>query len=307
MDEYEQPQVSTRLYHPSAMVPGFSRQSPFPPVFNLPDNTDFYHQPVFDHHLSSYNYIEDTNHDTLPHPRGGERYSNSQSRSQVEDDYQVPSEISHDMLAPLQHYQVSSRNLCYGPDPLNNGPDYASISHVGNRTATGHPRIALSKIYKPTAIRRPYDSLSNIYNTLESESLHYLSNINDPRNSGSMVHLSNIYNTPASRSLVPLSNIYNPPASLLIQPKAPKESRFNDETSNISHSKRKRSQVKSACSKHYLILANCRKSCKKCSHTRPCERCVKQGVELSCREATPRLKKFKAKSNGMVIINFEMK
>lgn len=39
--------------------------------------------------------------------------------------------------------------------------------------------------------------------------------------------------------------------------------------------KAKRIQVKSAC-------INCRKSCKKCSSSRPCERCVKNGQENSC-------------------------
>jgi hypothetical protein len=38
---------------------------------------------------------------------------------------------------------------------------------------------------------------------------------------------------------------------------------------------KKREQVKSAC-------LNCRKSCKKCSLVRPCERCVTYGLESTC-------------------------
>jgi hypothetical protein len=54
-----------------------------------------------------------------------------------------------------------------------------------------------------------------------------------------------------------------------------------------------------------ITLANCRKSCKKCSHTRPCERCVKYNLS-GCVDAPvrPRRKQqlsTKLSSNNLLI------
>lgn len=40
----------------------------------------------------------------------------------------------------------------------------------------------------------------------------------------------------------------------------------------------KRKQVKNAC-------VNCQKACKKCDEGRPCQRCIKYGLEASCRDS----------------------
>ncbi|EGF79526.1 hypothetical protein BATDEDRAFT_25928 [Batrachochytrium dendrobatidis JAM81] len=55
--------------------------------------------------------------------------------------------------------------------------------------------------------------------------------------------------------------------------------------------KRKRDQVKTAC-------INCRKACKKCSHERPCNRCVIHGIELSCTDV-PRKDRIKGPKKNL--------
>jgi hypothetical protein len=66
------------------------------------------------------------------------------------------------------------------------------------------------------------------------------------------------------------------------------------QATSASQEKKKRSQVKSACSIANINIANCRKISKKCSDSRPCERCILRGLEHCCQDAPPKKRSKKS-------------
>ncbi|KAH9256709.1 hypothetical protein BASA81_005214 [Batrachochytrium salamandrivorans] len=77
-----------------------------------------------------------------------------------------------------------------------------------------------------------------------------------------------------------------------------KSVRYNGHLGLNSHlPKKKRDQVKTAC-------INCRKACKKCSHERPCCRCVTHGIESSCIDV-PRRDRTKTLKRDTSRVNWE--
>ncbi|KAH6565489.1 hypothetical protein BASA62_007231 [Batrachochytrium salamandrivorans] len=93
---------------------------------------------------------------------------------------------------------------------------------------------------------------------------------------------------------IPLSNSTALNAGELVD----KSVRYNGHLGLNSHlPKKKRDQVKTAC-------INCRKACKKCSHERPCCRCVTHGIESSCIDV-PRRDRTKTLKRDTSRVNWE--
>ncbi|KAI7865843.1 hypothetical protein BDF14DRAFT_958180 [Spinellus fusiger] len=83
-----------------------------------------------------------------------------------------------------------------------------------------------------------------------------------------------VYNHPSSAMAYAFDNAYLLPTTnhLMAIPEAPLQPMT---AMYVKNEKTKRKQVKNAC-------VNCQKACKKCDDGRPCQRCVKLGLTLTC-------------------------